>query len=48
MLKKLLSFFQGMTYQSLLEDYIDAKNPQNAGDVERYALEFQRSFKNWS
>jgi hypothetical protein len=43
MFKNVLSFFQGMTYQSRMEEYIASKYPQNAGDVERYTLEYQRA-----
>lgn len=43
MFKKILNFFQGMTYQSRMEEYVASKNPQNTGDVERYTLEYQRA-----
>lgn len=48
MFKKVFKFIQGLTYQNRLEEYIKAKNPQHVGDVERYALEFQRSFRHWA
>jgi hypothetical protein len=48
MLKKVLSFLQGMTYQSRMEEYVASKNPQNTGDVERYTLEYQRASSHWA
>lgn len=41
MLKKIFSFFD-LDYQSVLESYIIARNPQNIGDVERLEREFER------
>lgn len=40
-LKKILNFFfKEKTYADELEEYILSRNPQNTGDVERYALEY--------
>ena len=48
MFKKILSFFQGMTYQSRMEEYIASKYPQSTADVEKYALEYQRASSHWA
>jgi hypothetical protein len=48
MLKKIIGFLQGMTYQSRLEEYVASKHPQNTGDVERYTLEYQRASSHWA
>jgi hypothetical protein len=43
--KKLLKkLFKAYTFGGDLERYIVERNPQNNGDVERYALEYQQKY----
>jgi len=41
MLKKVFSWFN-LEYQSVIDSYISARNPQNNADVERLQREFER------
>jgi hypothetical protein len=43
MLKKIFEFFK-LDYQSMLDDYISARNPTCEADVERLVKEFERKF----
>ena len=38
----LIGMFRETTYGRELESYIISRNPQNAGDVERLTVEYQR------
>jgi hypothetical protein len=35
------------TYGTELEKYINSRNPQDAGDIERLTYEFHRKQSNW-
>ena len=43
MFKRIIEFFK-LDYQSMLDDYISAKNPTCEADVERLVKEFERKF----
>jgi|688.fasta_scaffold36276_14 hypothetical protein len=45
MLKSIIKkLFKSYSYGRGLERYIIARNPQNNGDVERYAFEYQQKY----
>jgi len=45
MLKSIIKkLFKSFSYGHALERYIVARNPQNNGDVERYAFEYQQNY----
>jgi len=43
MLKKILKFFK-IDYQSMLENYINSRNPTCEADIQRLTREFERRF----
>ena len=43
MLKKILEFFT-IDYESMLESYINSRNPTCEADIERLTREFERRF----
>jgi hypothetical protein len=44
LIKLIKKIFKSYTYGYDLERYIVARNPQNHGDVERYAVEYQQKY----